>query len=230
MLHRTLESTWGLDSTWYPKICSMTRGTLRTVPMTVTENHALIAKNNITFSLTKSAWKYRAKLSAIIFISKWVSNLVICMFADTRLLTVLEFLLWWESQSTHWNGILVMIISGKFSKITGKAFSETGEFYFWKFLKRNQVASFLGSVQGVSIEGFSTLEQSCLPNVEFISSKKEIFYDQELVSGFELLDLIPWSSNQNSFQNKESVVNLGQSELEEFNTIISAVKESCEHH
>ena len=52
----------------------------------------------------------------------------------------------------------------------------------WKFSKRNQIASFLGSIQGVSVAGFSTLEESCLPYVEFISSKKEIFYDNELVS------------------------------------------------
>ena len=77
-----------------------------------------------------------------------------------------------------------MMISGKFSKISRKLLLfSIDEIQFVKILTRNQVASFLGSIQGVSIEGFSTLEQSCLPNVEFISSKKEIFYDQELVSG-----------------------------------------------
>ena len=50
------------------------------------------------------------------------------------------------------------------------------------FLYRNKIASFLGSIQGVSVDGFSTIEDSCLPNIAFISSKKNMFYDQELVS------------------------------------------------
>ena len=63
-----------------------------------------------------------------------------------------------------------------------------------KFSKRNKIASFLGSIQGVSVAGFSTLDESCLPYVEFISSKKEIFYADELVSkNFENYFAIDWS-------------------------------------
>ena len=201
------------------------------------KTYSVCIKIQITFSRMKSAWKYKAKLFVTISTSKWVLNLVICMSADMKPLMVLVFWPWWESHSTHWNGIHAMMISGKFFKISRKLFLfSIDEIQFWKILKRNQVASFLGSVQGVSIEGFSTLEQSCLPNVEFISSKKEIFYDQELVSGWKIKTSyksnVIWPSTYNriSFQNKESVVSLGQNELDEFNTIISAVKESCEHH
>ena len=63
-----------------------------------------------------------------------------------------------------------------------------------KFSKRNKIASFLGSIQGVSVAGFPTLDESCLPYVEFISSKKEIFYADELVSkNFENYFAIDWS-------------------------------------
>ena len=156
--------------------------TVRKNPSRLIEKHRIESK--MFFSHTKSAWKYKARLFVTISTSKWVSNLVICMSADMKPLMVLVFWPWWESHNTHWNGIHAMMISGKVLKISRKLFSMKiiNEIQFWKLLKRNQVASFLGSVQGVSIEGFSTLKQSCLPNVEFISSKKEIFYDQELVN------------------------------------------------
>ena len=64
----------------------------------------------------KSAWKYKAKLFVTISTSKWVLNLVICMSADMKPLMVLVFWPWWESHSTHWNGIHAMMISGKFFK------------------------------------------------------------------------------------------------------------------
>ena len=61
--------------------------------MTMTEKQFSTNKNKVTFSLTKLAWKYKAKLFATIFISKWVSNLVICMFADMKQQTALVLLL-----------------------------------------------------------------------------------------------------------------------------------------
>lgn len=60
--------------------------------------------------------------------------------------------------------------------------------------------------------------------------KKRDFQWSKIGMWTSCLSFMIWLFNRIWFQNKESVVSLGQSELDEFNTIISAVKESCEHH